>query len=72
MFDPRSQVFLRGAVRPQLVGNQYAQLAPGLEQFPEKAHRSRLVPVGLNENIQNIAICINGPPEPILLAADSD
>lgn len=55
MLDTGSQVCLRGTVRPQLVRDDYARLAPGLEQFPEKTHRGRLVPAGLDQDVQNIA-----------------
>ena len=70
MFDPANQVRLRGTVRSELVRDDHARLAPGLEQFPEKAHRGHLGPPGLDQNVRNIAVCIDRPPKPNLLAFD--
>lgn len=70
MFDPGCQVGFCGTVRPQLVCDDHAWLAPGLEQFPEKAHRGRLVPAGLDQNIQHIPVAIDSPPEPVFATLD--
>jgi len=70
MFDPGRQICLRRAVRPQLVRDDDARLTPYFEQFPEKAHRSRLVPAGLDQNVQNIAVGIDSTPEPVFAPLD--
>lgn len=64
---------MRYAVTSQLVSNDL----PGLiamrhEQPLEKRLCSRSVPSGLQIDINNLAILVNGPPEIVLLATGSD
>lgn len=70
MLDPWGQVSLRGTVRPQLVRDDHPWLAPSFEEFPEKAHRGRLVSVGLDQNVQHIAVGIDSSPEPMFASLD--
>src|SRR6266851_1843209 len=73
MFHLRQDFAPRGAVAFQLVRDE----DPGhggqtLEELAEKLLRRLLVPAALDENIQDVAVLINGAPEIVTLLVDRD
>ena len=64
MFHPRQDLALRGAVAFELVGDDDPwHVGQALEELAEKLLRRVLVPAALHENIQDIAVLIDGPPQ---------
>lgn len=62
-----------GTIGSQLVGDDALWSNALLFQQPGQQSPSGLgVATGLNDFIQNVAILINGPPQPVLLAANGD
>src|SRR3954469_14292404 len=61
---------LGGPVAGQLVRDHDTGPALLLEQLPEQALGGLLVPPALDENVEHDPILVDGPPEPVLLAAD--
>src|SRR3954451_13961131 len=71
MLDRGHHLTLRGAVARQLVRDHHTR-GPALllEQLPEQAFGGPLVAPALNQNVEHDPILVDGPPEPMLLAAD--
>ena len=71
MLDRGHHLTLRGAVARQLVRDQDTR-GPHLplQQLAEQALGGLLVPPALDENVEHNPILVDGPPEPVLLAAD--
>jgi hypothetical protein len=62
---------LGGAVALELVGDDHPwYVGQALEQLPEEFLSRMLVPPILDQNIEDMAILIDGPPEVVSLATD--
>ncbi|PRY84597.1 hypothetical protein CLV74_12215 [Donghicola tyrosinivorans] len=72
MFDPGSDLGFGRRVGAELVRDQPARLAPAPEQLSKEAFGCARVPTRLNQDIQHIAIGVDRPPEPVLLALELD
>jgi hypothetical protein len=68
----RSDGLGRPHVAAQFVRHDHARLTKLPDQSGEEASRSPAVAASLNQDIENIAIGINGAPEPEPLPADRD
>jgi hypothetical protein len=69
----KTQVSPRGALGPQLVGHQYGghkALLP--EQLSHQSQSSLLVSPRLHQQIEDFALAVHGPPQPLPGAADRD
>ena len=66
------QLLDRLCVATQLIGYDDTRLAVLRDEPCEKPACGFLVSPGLHQNIQNIAISINGSPKPVLLAVNRD
>lgn len=54
----------RGAIRPQVIGDDFVRhQAIFLQQFAHQFQRCGLIPLGLNQDIQNLSFAIHGAPE---------
>src|SRR4051795_6479614 len=71
MLDRGHDLTLRGPVAGQLVCDHHTR-GPALllEQLAEQAFGGPLVAPALDQNVEHDPILIDGPPEPVLLAAD--
>src|SRR3954463_1717166 len=71
MLDRGHHLVFRGAVAGQLVRDHHAR-GPALlfQQLAEQALGGLFVPPALDENVGHDPILVDGPPEPVLLAAD--
>lgn len=56
----------------ELVADQHARLASTPEQLSKEAFGCARVPTRLEQDIQHVAIGVDRPPEPMLLALDRD
>ena len=71
MFDPKAHVFARRAVRFEFVGDHDAWRSLGLlQQLPHEPPRGGPISSVLHEDVENEAALIDGPPKPMLSAAD--
>ena len=61
---------LRGRVGPQLVGHHHPRQAPSLEELAHEPFGGFGVSPRLNENVQDVAVRIDRPPQPMLRAVD--
>lgn len=59
-------------IAAQLIRHNDTWLTVLPDQSGEKTLGSLCVTACLNQNIKNIAICVNGPPKPILLSPNRD
>lgn len=72
MVSLRCQRADRLYVAAQFVGNDNPQLTKLVDQAPEDPLCRLCVSPSLYEDIQHIIVCIDVPPQPMLLAADRD
>jgi hypothetical protein len=73
MLDGGKQLTLSDAVAPQLVGHDHPRdILQTLQKPPEEALRGVPIAPGLNEDVENNAILIDGAPEIVLHALDPD
>jgi len=71
MFHSGQDLALGGAIAGPLVGDDDPwHIATPLQQFAEEALGRMLVALGSDQNIQNVAVLIHGPPEISQLAVD--
>ena len=71
MSDSRQNYFLRSAIASKLVRNDHARpTSTALQQLPEEPHRSKTIPLGLHQNIDDGAVLIDGTPEIMLHSVD--
>jgi hypothetical protein len=71
MLDPGQDLLLGGAVTLELIGHDDARDIPqALQQFPEEALLG--IPAALDQNIQDVAVLVDGAPEIVLPALDPD
>ena len=62
---------MRGAVAPQSVGHEAArQTATPLEQLAEEPHGGVAISAPLEQNVDDLAIVIDGQPQVPALTAD--
>jgi hypothetical protein len=73
MLDAGKQLTLSDAIAPQLVGHDHPRYVLQTLQKPlEEALRGGGIAPGLNEDLEHHAILIDGTPEIVLHASDSD
>ena len=71
MLDPKAHLRLRCAVGTELVGDHDARRRNGGFQEPlHEPSRCLGVSSALDQDVENKAILIDGPPQPVLLAGD--
>src|SRR3954465_15134536 len=71
MFDRGHHLVFRGAVARQLVRDHHTRHAGlPLQQLAKQALGGLLVAPALDQNVEHDPILVDGPPEPMLLAAD--
>jgi hypothetical protein len=71
MFDARQDLSLRRAIAFELVRDDHARyVRHPLQQLAEKLLRCLLVSTALDENLQDVAILIDRPPQVVPFAAD--
>jgi hypothetical protein len=71
MFHTREDVLLCRAIAFQLIRDDHARyIRQLLEEFAEELLRRFLVPPMLDENIQDVAVLINRPPQVMPCAID--
>src|SRR3954469_23377358 len=71
MFDRGHHLVFRGAVARQLVRDHHTRHAGlPLQQLAKQTLGGLLVAPALDQNVEHDPILIDGPPEPVLLAAD--
>jgi hypothetical protein len=72
MLDPREDLALRGAVAFELVRNDHPwYIGQTLEQLAKECLRRLFVPAALDENIEDVAVLVHGPPEIVPFPIDS-
>jgi hypothetical protein len=68
-----TQVSPRGAIGPQFVGHHYGRGEALLsEQLSHQPHRGLLISSRLHQKIEDFALAVHGPPQPLPVAADRD
>ena len=68
MFHPGEDLPLGGSIALQLVGNDHARyVGQSLKEFAKELLRGFLVPPPLDQDIQDIALLIDRPPEIMML-----
>jgi hypothetical protein len=73
MLDARYHGPHCGDIAGQFIGNQHARCDPlPLEQLAQKTLGGLCVSAALDQDIEYGAVLVNGPPQPMLLAADAD
>ena len=71
VFDPREDLPLRRAVALELVRDDHARhIGEAFEQLAEKLLRGLLVAPTLDENVQDVVVLINSPPQIMPLTID--
>ena len=68
----RRKIADRLEIAAQLIGDDNARSAELSDQTLQESLRRLRVPARLDENVQNVAICVNGAPEPVFRASDRD
>jgi len=64
---------MRDTVAPELVDHQTKRFPPlALQEPPEESPRRTRVPTGLREDVDDIAILVNGSPQVLSLTIDRD
>lgn len=70
--DARHQLGLCGRIGPKLVSHHHARgAALALEQFSHQTKGGALISAALQQGIKDIAVGIDGAPQPVLLSLDS-
>ncbi len=73
VLDAAKQLTLSDAVAPQLVGHDHPRyILQTLQKLLEEALRGVRIAPGLNEDVEHNAILIDGTPEMVLHASNSD
>jgi len=73
MLDAGHDLPLGRGVAAQLVGDQHTRRPPLLlQKLAQQAFSGSLVAPALDQDIENEALLVNRPPEPMLLAGDGD
>jgi hypothetical protein len=73
MFYAWEQFMFRHVVAPQLVGHEHPwHVLQALQKSPEEALRRVGITPGLNEDVENNAILVDGAPQIVLHALDPD
>lgn len=72
MIRVRRQCLDRLSVAAELVGDDNARSAELSDHTLQESLRRLRVPARLEENVQNVTICVKGAPEPMLHAVDRD
>jgi len=73
MLDRRHDPASGGAIRAELVGDHASgRTALLLQQAPEQTPCCFGIAPGLQDLVENIAIMVDGAPQPVLLAGDAD
>ena len=71
MFHPWEQLALGGSVTLELVGDDHARhVHQPFEEFAEELLRRLLVPPFLHQDIQQVSLLIDGPPQIVMFALD--
>lgn len=71
MLDARHQFRFCGRVRPQLICDHDARSGTlALEQLAHQPKSCLPIPASLQQTIENVAVGINGAPQPVLPALD--
>jgi len=73
VLNTRHDFSFRRALAPHLVGDDHARDVPQtLQQLTEEARGGFLIPVTLDQNIENIALLVDSTPKIVILAIDLD
>ncbi len=71
MLDTRHQHSLCGRIGTQLVGHKHPRGGTlALEQFAHQTQGCCLVPSALQEGVEDVAVGIDGAPQPVFLSLD--
>ena len=71
MSHSRQDYFLGGAIASKLVGNDYAGPAmTSFQELSEEPHRSKTVPLRLNQNVNHGSMLIDSPSQIVLHPVD--
>ena len=73
MFDAEQHLLFRRTIAPQFIGDDYSRhVREPLEQLTEEPLRRPFVPPGLYEDIKNMAILVDRPPQIMAGAIDGE